>query len=120
MRHEIPLMRLLAQIVSYLPWVLASLAMGLIYFRLLIGPNPAEKEGLWAIFYWFYRIASMQVGLIIGAVIAVLFIAVDLLILRQKLGSGMQATSIRIACLVAITGLVALTHYILEKVLDVF
>ncbi len=111
--------KFLSQVLFYIPWVLASLVSGFAYLRLLLGPGAEKREGIWMIFYWIYQFLALRMGLIIGAVIAVVFILTDIYILKSRIGAGLQATAIRVACLFGITILVAIVHYVLEKVVDV-
>lgn len=104
---------------SYLPWTIVSLLSGIAYIRLLLGPNPVPEKGILAIFHMFLRIGMLRVGLTLGAVLAVLFILADVFYLKQRLGHGLQATALRVLCLIGIGVFVAVVHYILEKVIDV-
>jgi len=67
----------------------------------------------------FYDIGMIQVGLWVGSAIAICFVLLDVFYLRKKLKNNPKKTIIRLAALLIITVLVALVHYILEKVIDV-
>lgn len=109
---------------SYLPWIFLSLASGLTYLRLLAGPNPVPKKGLWYIMHMFIKISYLRLGVCMGGVIALIFIVTDIYFIKPKIGTSLnistwQATALRILCLLAITIIVAVVHYVLEKVIDV-
>ncbi|WP_338360062.1 hypothetical protein [Yeosuana marina] len=105
---------------TYLIWVVLSLLIGITYMRLIVGPVKASKEGLGYLLHMFSIWGIFQVGLIIGSVIAFLFIILDVVYLKKKLKySVLKSTIIRFSVLIVITGLVAFIHYLLEKVLDV-
>lgn len=106
-------------VLSYLPWTIVSLLSGVAYIRLLLGPNPVPTNGIWGLLHMFLKIGMLRVGLTLGAVLALLFILADVFYLKQKLGSGLQATALRLLCLIGIGIFVAVVHYILEKVIDV-
>lgn len=113
------MIKFLSQVLNYAPWVLASVVSGFTYLRLLVGPGPEKREGIWMLFYWIYQFLALRMGFIIGGVIAVVFILTDVFILKSRIGTGLQATAMRALCLFGITLLVAAAHYILEKVVDV-
>ncbi len=111
--------KMISSVFAYLPWVIVSLLSGIAYIRLLLGPNPVPEKGILAIFHMFLKIGMLRVGLTLGAVLALAFILADVFYLKQKLGHGLQATAIRVLCLIGIGIFVAVVHYILEKVIDV-
>ncbi|MCF6220143.1 MAG: hypothetical protein L3J65_03435 [Robiginitomaculum sp.] len=104
---------------SYLPWTIVSLLSGVVYIRLLLGPNPVPQRGLWGVLHMFFKLGMLRVGFIFGAVLALAFILADVFYLRQKLGHGLQATALRVLCFICIGICVAIIHYVLEKVVDV-
>ncbi len=111
--------KIMSFVFTYLPWAFVSLLSGIAYIRLLLGPNPVPEKGILAILHMFFKIGMLRVGLTLGAVLALLFILADVFYLKQKLGHGLQATALRVLCFVGIGVIVAITHYILEKVIDV-
>ena len=87
--------------------------------RLVLGANTVSEEGLGYLLHLFYDIGMIQVGLWVGSAIAICFVLLDVFYLRKKLKNNPKKTIIRLAALLIITVLVALVHYILEKVIDV-
>lgn len=114
-------MRIVKHLITYLFWTILSLIMGIVYMRLLLG-NIAEDESIGGFGYLlkiFFFHGLIFVGLPFGAIIALLFILIDWLFLRKKLNQGTKRTYMRIALLLAITGFIAIVHYVLEVVIDV-
>ncbi|WP_375324075.1 hypothetical protein [Flagellimonas sp. GZD32] len=112
-------MRILKHILTYLLWSLLSLFIGIGYMRLILGSNTVSEEGLGYLLHLFYDIGMIQVGLWVGGTIALGFVLLNVFYLRKKLKNNPKRTVIRLAALLIITVLVALVHYILEKVIDV-
>ena len=67
----------------------------------------------------FLTVGTIKAGLWVGGAIAICFVVLDVFYLRKKLKNNPKKTIIRLAALLIITVLVALVHYILEKVIDV-
>jgi NO-binding membrane sensor protein with MHYT domain len=83
--------------------------------RLILGPNDITQEGLGYIAHIFYDLGLLYVGLIIGVIIALLFVIIDGFIFKNKL----KSFTTRLVVLLVISVCVIGFHYILEKVLDV-
>ena len=113
-------MKTLQQILTYLIWTVIALLLGIGYMRILLGPNDAPKEGLWYLFHVFYNFGMIHIGLRVGAVIAILFIILDVFYLKKKLKNNKwQSFLTRLLFLLGIAMFVGGIHYILEKVIDV-
>lgn len=112
-------MQAFPRILPYIPWTIFSLLLGMIYVRLLLGENPVPDEGLWAPLRMLLNIGMLRLGLILGAVLALVFILADVCYLKSKLGQGGKAIALRGLCLLGLGVCVAIVHYVLEKVLDV-
>ena len=112
-------MRSIKQIVIYLFWTVLSIILGIVYMRFVLGRNDVSEEGLWYLLHLFFEVGLIQVGLWIGAIIASCFILLDAFYLRKKLKNNPKKTVIRLTVLLFITVIVAIVHYILEKVIDV-
>ena len=112
-------MRALKHIINYTIWTAISLVFGIGYLGIVFGANNMSNEGIGYLFNMFYYWGLFHVGMIIGLVIAVLFIFLDVFYLKKKLKNNLQSTITRFLCLMVITILVGITHYILEKVIDV-
>ncbi|MFI1770327.1 hypothetical protein [Thalassobellus citreus] len=87
--------------------------------RLVLGANDVSKEGVGYLYYLFYNWGLVNVGLIVGLVIAVLFILFDVFYLKKKLKWYKHSWAIRFVLLLTISFVVAIIHYVLEKVIDV-
>lgn len=87
--------------------------------RIILGANTVSKEGIGYLWYLFYNWGLVHIGLLIGFVIAFLFILFDVLYLKKKLENIQKPTMIRFGILLIITIIVAFIHYLLEKVIDV-
>lgn len=112
-------MRISKYILAYLFWTLLCLFIGIGYMRLVLGANTVSEEGLGYLLHLFYDIGMIQVGLWIGSAIALCFVLLDIFYLRKKLKNNPKRTVIRLAVLLMITVLVAIVHYLLEKIIDV-
>lgn len=112
-------MRFLKLILTYFIWTILSLLLGIGYMRLLLGPNDVSEEGMWYLLHLFYDIGLFHVGVWIGVTIASCFILFDVFYLRKKLKNNPKKTTIQLLNLLAITVVVAIVHYTLEKVIDV-
>lgn len=112
-------MKHLKQLLIYLIWIVLAVILGIIYMRLVLGTNNVPKEGVGYLFYMFYSWGLVYVGLIVGLVIAVLFILFDVFYLKKKLKQYKHKWAIRFVILLAISIVVAFVHYVLEKIIDV-
>lgn len=112
-------MRFLKLILTYFIWTILSLLLGIGYMRLVLGPNDVSEEGMWYLLHLFYDMGLFHVGVWIGVAIASCFILLDVFIIRKKLKNNPKKTTIQLLTLLAITVVVAIVHYILEKVIDV-
>ncbi|WP_109098208.1 hypothetical protein [Aquimarina sp. AU58] len=112
-------MKALKQVLTYLIWIAVSLILGIVYMRILLGPNKASSDGLWYLLHIFYNLGLLHIGASIGGVIALLFILLDVFYLKKKLKNNIKATITRFMFLIGITMVVAVIHYVLEKVVDV-
>lgn len=112
-------MRNLKQILHYILWSILSFVLALGYMRVILGPNP-ESDSSFAPFYdWLYLHVILQIGAIVGGIIAFIYIFLDLILLRKKLKYRKRSILIRLMILIAITFSVGCLHYFLEKVVDV-
>lgn len=112
-------MKIFKTIKSYLGWTVIALVLGLSYMRMVLGANNTSKEGIGYLWHLFYNWGLVHIGLLIGFVIAFLFILFDVLYLKKKLESNRKLTMIRFGILLLIAIIVAFIHYLLEKVIDV-
>lgn len=103
----------------YLAWSLLALIMGFTYMRFILGPSEATTDGWGFLIHIFYVHALLYTGLIVGAVIAILFILLDVFSLKKRLKDNPKSTVVRFLLMLLITVVVIIIHYILEKVIDV-
>ena len=105
-------MNTLKQILSYFIWTLIALLAGFVYTRIILGPMPESPTGFFdVIFYIIYMVAFHQVGLIIGSIVALLYIITDIFYLGKKLKNNSKKIIIRFLIILLITLLVGTTHY---------
>ncbi|WP_157963313.1 hypothetical protein [Algoriphagus litoralis] len=114
-------MRIVKHILTYLLWTIVSLLMGFGYMRLLLGNLPTDESmgGVGFMLKIFYFHGLTLLGFSMGGIITLLFILIDILYLSKKLKNNSKKSIIRIVVLLATTAVVALIHYVLEKVIDV-
>lgn len=112
-------MKHLKQFLRYGLWTLLSILLGMVYMRLVLGPNDLPQEGFGFLARMFYNWGLLYVGLIVGLVIALLFVLLDRVYLKRKLKNNRKATTIRFVALLGITTFVIVVHYVLEKVIDI-
>lgn len=110
-------MKILKQILSYVLWILLSFIFSFIYMRIVLGAK--QTIGISKLFNWVYDLALYQVGAIIGGIIAFLFVLIDVSYLKNKLRNHSSKNVIRFLVLVGIALVVAVSHYLCEKVFDV-
>lgn len=119
MSYKKSMKNILKQILAYSIWTLLALLSGICYMRVVLGPKVELSANFWKIFDWIHNYAMIHVGLMIGSVVALLFILIDVFYLKRKLSHDIKATIIRFLILLAIAIAVGTTHYILEKIVDV-
>lgn len=112
-------MKTLKQIFVYLIWVVVSLMLGIGYMRIILGPREKPTTILSFIFNLIYDLGLFHVGIRIGLIIAFLYVLLDVFFLKKKLKYTIKTVGIRFMILLAITCIVAIIHYILEKVIDI-
>ncbi len=112
-------MKHLKQFLRYGLWTLLSILLGMVYMRLVLGPNDLPQEGFGFLGRMFYYWGLLHVGLIIGLIIALLFVLLDVLYLKKELNSNVQSVVARFGVLLFIAVFVAAIHHLLEKVIDV-
>jgi len=110
---------LIKHILTYLFWIVLSFLFGMIYMRLVLGPNDVSEDGYWYLLHLFFDIGLLHVGFWVGVVIASCFLVLDVFYLRKKLKNNPQKITIQLVVLLVITVSVAIVHYFLEKVIDV-
>ena len=112
-------MKLIKQIVRYIPWIIISMVLGISYIRFVLIPFDIPKEGIWYVLYMFYNMGIFYAGSILGILIALLYILTDVFYLKEKLRDHKWSIGIRFGFLLIVTLVVIGVHYILEKVIDV-
>ena len=112
-------MTIFKRLLNYLIWTLICFLAGFAHMRIILGPKPAPSTGFMKMFDWVYGVALIQVGAIIGGIIAVLYILLDIFYLRKKLNQRKNAIGLRLLIIIGIAIVVGVTHYVLEEVVDV-
>lgn len=112
-------MKTLKQPLIYLIWIIIALLFGIGYMQIILGPNDVSSEGFGFLLHLFYNLGLLHIGLIIGGIIAVLFILFDIIYLKKKLKNNKNSICIRFLMLLLIGAFVGTAHYVLEKVIDV-
>jgi len=112
-------MKIFKQLRYYLFWIIICLLGGLAHMRIVLGPPPKPSKGIMKMFDWIYGVSLVHVGLVVGGIIALLFIVLDIYYLKKKLKDNPKKMGIRFLVVLALTAVVGITHYILEKVVDV-
>lgn len=113
-------MKILKQILNYVMWTLIALLSAFGYTRIILGPIPEPTTGFFDfIFYIIYMVGLPRLVLIIGGIIALLYILTDIFYLRKKLKHNSKRIIIRFLVILMITIVVGIIHYMLEKVIDI-
>ncbi|MBO6826809.1 MAG: hypothetical protein JJ879_11455 [Sneathiella sp.] len=104
---------------EYTLWALVALFLGIGYMFLLLGSAPEETTVISFMMSKIYYIGLFQVGGIIGAILAAVFIGFDVLYLKKKYAPSKPKIKVRAFSLLVILGALAVIHYLLEKTFDV-
>lgn len=112
-------MKIFKQILIYLIWTVIAIILGIVHMQILLEPRNVTTEELWFLWYIIYNFALFHIGARVGAIIALIFIILDVFFLKKKLTSNAKATTIRMGVLLLISIIVSSVHYVLEKVIDV-
>jgi hypothetical protein len=102
------------RILVYFIWSLIAFLSAFVYVRIILGPKPESSSTFMVMFGWLYEYAFIYIGLIIGSIIALLFILIDLFYLKNKFKIGISSLFIRFFIIIFITVFVGSIHYILE------
>lgn len=114
-------MKVIKEFLNYSIWIILSLVLGILYIRLIIReiPNEDDYRGLGFFLNVFYNYGIFYLGLIVGGIIALLFIVTDVFLLKKRLSNNLQSNLVKSTVLVLIAFIVFIFHYFLEKVIDV-
>lgn len=113
-------MRILKQILAYCIWTILSFISAFAYISILIGSKPDSSNGFLAFLdLLIYNLVVVQLTPIIGSIIALLFILIDVFFLKKKYKKKSKKNGIRFLAIIIITIVVAIIHYLLEKVIDI-
>ncbi len=113
-------MKILKQLLGYLIWIALALLSGIGHMRIVLGPSNESPTGFLQVFgNIIHGYALVHIGLRIGSIIALLYILTDVFYLKKKLKNNIKSTIIRFFLLLIIAVAVGVTHYILEKIVDV-
>lgn len=113
-------MHILKRILEYIIWGSISFLSAFGYILLLLGSKPDSSEGfLEFLGLLIYYTAIAKLVPIIGSIIAILYIVLDIFYLKRRLENNPKRILIRFIIIIVITCVVAVTHYVLEKVIDI-
>lgn len=112
-------MKLLKQIFIYVTWIIIAQFLSAIYVLSLLGLPQNEFTGVLHLIDIFLNLGAFYLSLIIGSIIAVLFLLLDVFYLKKKLNNDFKSMVSRIAILLGITIIVGVVHYVLEKQIDI-
>ncbi|RLK00446.1 hypothetical protein [Tenacibaculum discolor] len=112
-------MKILKQIATYTLWAIVSIVLGITYMRIVLGANNMPKEGLGYLAHMFYNWGLFHIGLVVGLVITFLLILLDVFYLKKKFKKKGKLIIVQFGALFIITIVVAIIHYVLEKVIDI-
>jgi hypothetical protein len=107
------------QIFIYVTWIVIALFLGVIYVLLLLGLPQNEFTGVLHLIDIFLNLGAFYLSLIIGSIIAVLFLLLDVFYLKKKLNNDFKSMVIRVVVILGITIIVGIVHYVLEKQIDI-
>lgn len=104
---------------TYLIWIVIAFLLGIVYVLLLLGLPQNEFTGVLHLINIFLNLGIFYLSLIIGSVIAVLFVLFDIFYLKKRLNNYSKCIMIRFVVLLGITLIVGIVHYLLEKQIDI-
>jgi hypothetical protein len=112
-------MNILKRILNYFIWTIIALLLAFVYMYIILGSKPESSSILMAMFGWLYEYAFIIIGLIIGSIIAFLFVLADVFYLDKRLKNNVKSTLIRLLIIILFAIIICITHHIIEKVVDV-
>ena len=112
-------MHRIKQALGYFVWIFISLLAGIAHMRIILGPKPKPSSGILKMFDWAYGVSLFHVGLVIGSIIAFLFIIIDHFYLKKRLAANANRSLIRLLVILILALIVGTTHYICEEVIDI-
>lgn len=110
---------MLKRIFEYTLWTIAALLLGMGYMYLILGPTPEETSLVSFTTSKLYFFGMIYVGSIIGAILATLFILLDIFYLKSKWQQSQHSLLKRVMSMLLLLAGVAILHYLLEKTFDV-
>ncbi|MEP2280947.1 hypothetical protein [Maribacter sp.] len=110
---------MIKRILNYLGWFIVAILLGFLHMRIVLGAPPESDDDKFSFASMVYEWALVQVGAIVGCIIALIFILFDVFYLNNKLQGNSKAPLFRFIIISIITAIVGVTHYILEKVINV-
>ncbi|WP_178985076.1 hypothetical protein [Winogradskyella helgolandensis] len=112
-------MKALKRILNYLFWSILAFIAAFGYMRIILGAKSIDSNGFTKIANIIYDLAFVQIGLILGSIIAIIYILIDIFYLSKILKNTIKSTIIRLLVIIVIAIIIGVTHYVLEKVIDV-
>ncbi|MBU2930244.1 hypothetical protein [Winogradskyella psychrotolerans] len=112
-------MTVLKRILNYLIWTILAVIAAFSYMRIILGAKSIDSNGFAKIANIIYDLAFVQIGLILGSIIAIIYILIDIFYLSNRLKNTKKSTIIRLLVIFVIAVIIVITHYVLEKVIDI-
>lgn len=107
------------RILNYLGWLVVAILLGFLYMRIVLGPSlKSDSNGL-TFLNGIHDFVLLYVGVIIGCIIAALFILLDAFYLHTKLRNNKKIMLIRFCIITILAIIVGATHYFLEEIANV-
>lgn len=105
-------------LLGYAFWLIGALALGICYMYLVLGAAPEPDSFIGIVGSQIYFFVLTRIGVIIGGIVFLLFLALDITLFTSKIKSFQQLMAVRIFALLVLTTIVGLIHYLMEKTLD--
>ena len=112
-------MQKIKNITTYFLWTILSIVCAFAYLRIVLGTVPTPTTDIGEAVFYTLAFFALQLGLILGFIIALVFVLTDIFYLKKKLENKPFKILIRFGVILSITVLVGIIHYILEKVVNV-
>lgn len=105
------MIKLIKQIGVYFIWVILALFLGFVSIEIYMHATGYPEDGMVATLTCFHG------GLILGGIVALVFLIIDIFYLGKKLMNTIKSAIIRLRLLIALHLLAGLVYYVLDKVL---
>ncbi|APQ18629.1 hypothetical protein [Maribacter hydrothermalis] len=107
------------RILNYLGWTLFAILLGFLHMRIVLGPVSKSETSEFTFLNSIHDFVLLYVGVIIGCIIALLFILLDIFYLKKRVQNNNNSFLIRLVIIIALAIIVGALHYILETIANV-